>query len=381
VTPLPSFSYTAPTIVWFAPGGVARLGSFLKRLGVERAMLVCDPGVRDLAPRVREASGGRIREVFADVEADAPRGAVERGAEAARAAGADGLVAFGGGSAIDTGKAISLLARHGGDVARWDGANKVGSPGIPLVAIPSTAGTGSEASNIAVVKDPEGARKLVLIDRAIYPAVAILDPGLTTGLPPKLTAATGVDALTHAIEGLVSTFHQPICDAIGLECVSMIRSHLPRAVTSGSDLEARGFMLLAASMAGQLVSMTFSGVAHAVAHAMGIGWGIHHGTANAIALPWSVRFNANSAPSAAMYARAARAFGLDGATTGALAFANDLERFVQSLGLPTRLGEVGITRDDVPRLAALAFADPSHGPNPVKVEDTSTLERALVPLL
>ena len=297
---------------------------------------------------------------------------------------ADGIVALGGGSALDTGKAVALLARHGGDLARWDGANQVGAPGLPVVAIPTTAGTGSEASNIAVIKDAERSRKLVIIDRAVYPAVAILDPRLTAKLPPLLTAATGVDALTHAVEGLVSRYRQPICDALGLECVRLVRVHLARAVAEPSDLDARGHLLLAASMAGQLVSQTYSGVAHAIAHALGLGWSVHHGTGNAVALAWSIRFNAGDAASAAAYARCAAAFGLPLASSdeaAARALADAVERFTASLGLPASLGAVGLSAADLPRLAALAFADPSHGPNPVKVESAGALEKALETLL
>ncbi len=285
---------------------------------------------------------------------------------------------------IDTGKVAALVARHGGDPARWDGANKVGAPGLPLVAIPTTAGTGSEASSIAVIKDGERSRKLVIIDRAVYPAVAILDPRLTSKLPPRLTAATGVDALTHAVEGIVSRYKNPICEAVGLASVRLVRENLPRAVAEPTDLDARGNMLLAASMAGQLVSLTYSGVAHAVAHALGLGWGVHHGTGNAVALAWSIRFNASDAASAAAYARCAEAFGLPAAssdTAAAHALADAVERFVSGLGLPTRLSAVGLAAADLPRLAALAFANPSHGPNPVKVESAAALEAALAALL
>ncbi len=385
-TSLPSFAYTAPTIVWSAPDGLARLQSYLKRLGVGRALLVCDPRLAEqgVAARVAEASGGRVAATWPEVQSDAPRESVTAGGELAAASGADAVVALGGGSAIDSAKAIALLAKHGGDVGRWDGANKVGAAGLPVIAIPTTAGTGSEVTNIAVVKDTAAQRKLVIIDRAVYPAVAILDPRLTVDLPPPLTAATGIDCLTHAVEGVVSSFHQPVCDAIGLECVRMVRASLARAVAAPGDLEARGRMLLAASMAGQLVSLTFSGVSHAVAHGLGVGWGVHHGTGNGIALPWSIRFNAKHPASAAMYARCAAAFGLPEAGSteaAALAFADAVESFARELGLPTRLSEVGVGRADLERLAALAFADPSHGPNPVEVASPEALRAALEPLV
>jgi alcohol dehydrogenase class IV len=383
---LPAFAYSAPTIVWFAPDGLARLGSYLKRLGVGRALVVTDRGVVESGALelVREAAGGRVAEVWSGALADAPKESVHAGADAARAANADGIIALGGGSAIDSGKAIALLAKHGGDVARWDGNNKVGTPGLPTVAIPTTAGTGSEVSNVAVLKDTAAAKKLVIFDRAVYPTVAVLDPRLTLKLPPLMTAATGVDALTHAIEGISSKFAQPICDAIGLACVRMVKESLPRAVANGEDLDARGQMLLAASMAGQLVSLTFVGVAHAVAHALGAGYRVHHGTANGIALGWSVRFNASDPRAAAQYARCADAFGVprrasDEAT--ALALADVFDGFVGSLGLPVRLGAVGLGPGDLGRLAKLAFADPSHLPNAVPVASSESLEAALERLL
>lgn len=383
--PIPSFAYTAPTIVWYAPDGLGRLGSYLKRLGMARALLVCDERLsQSAAKQVEDASGGRVAAVWSGVQADAPRASVQAGAERAQEIGADGVIALGGGSSIDSGKAIALLAKHGGDVARWDGANKVGAPGLPVVAIPTTAGTGSEASNVAVLKDTQASRKLVIIDRVVYPAVAILDPRLTVDLPPVLTAATGVDCLTHVVEGVVSTYRHPICDAIGLECVRIVRQWLPRAVAEPSNLEARGWMLLAASMAGQLVSTTYVGVCHAVAHAMGVGWGVHHGTANGIALPWTIRFNTKHPGAAAMYARCAREFEVD--TSGepevvALRFADEVERFIGELGLPTTLSGAGLGAADVPRLAALAFADSAHGPNPVKVPSAQGLEVALASLI
>ena len=378
----PSFTYCAPTLIWSASDGLERLASYLKRLHVERALLVCDPWseAHGVAAKVIAASSGRIAHTFALVESDAPRASVQAGAEAARAATADAVVSVGGGSAVDSGKAIALLALHGGDIGRWEGANKIGAPGLPHVAIPTTAGTGSEVSNIAVIKDPDAARKLVLIDRALYPQVAILDPRLTTSLPPALTAATGIDALTHAIEGMVSNFHQPACDAIGLECVRLLRRWLPRAVDDGQNLEARGYCQIAAAMAGQLVSLTFSGIAHAVAHGLGIGFGVHHGTANAIALAWSIRVNARSPSAAAAYGRVAEAWGISRApedTETPLALADAIEAEVSRLGLPTRLSSVGVGATELRRLAVLAFADPSHQPNPTPIRSAAELEALL----
>lgn len=379
---LPAFAYVAPTTVHFAPDALGRLGDYLRQLGVERALLVCDErlAAHGTAGKVAAASEGRIAHTFSRVQPDAPLDVVLRGAEEARRAEVDGVVAVGGGSSIDTGKAIALLVRHGGDLLRWEGVDKVGARGLPMIAIPTTAGTGSEASNSLVVKDTVSARKVTVLDTAVYPWAAILDPRLTVDLPVSLTAATGIDALTHAVEGVVSVLHQPICDAIGLECVRLIHAWLPRAIRDRADLDARGWMLLSATMAGQLVSMTFNGVAHAIAHALGVGWGVHHGTGNAIALPWSIRFNARSPEAAAMYARCADAWGLRRASddvAATYAFADAVEEFVAELGLPTRLRAVQLSAADLPRVAELAFADPAHRPNPIPVTSAFDIEAAL----
>jgi len=384
--PLQAFSYSAPTLVHFGPGSLARLGPALKRLGVHRALLVCDARLSelDLGTRVAEASLGRVAGVWTRVEPDAPRASVEAAAEEARRLGADAIVALGGGSAMDTAKAAALLAPRGGDLARWEGVSKVEHRPLPVVAIPTTAGTGSEVSSVAVVKDDALGRKLVILDRSLHPEVALLDPTLVVPLPPGMTAATGLEALSRVIEGLVSAHRQPLGDAIGLECVRILRAWLPRANENPSDVEARGFTLLASAMAGQVVSMGPSGVAHAAANALGVGWGIHHGTASAALLPWSIRFNAGHAGAAAMYARCAAAFGVpagkdDESTAHALADA--VERFAADLGLSTRLGALGVAAGDLKRLGELAFADPSHALNPVQVKDASAFSNALQTIL
>lgn len=383
-TPYPNaFTYTAPTTLWYAPDGLNRLASFLKRLNISRAMLVCDPGVEQagLSAMSIAASGGRVVHTFAEVESDAPITNVEAGARAVSECNADGIVALGGGSTIDCAKAIALLARHGGDLRRWDGINRIGEPGLPLIAIPTTAGTGSEVSNIAVIKDVEQSRKLVLIDKAVYPLIAILDPRLTTGLPAIITAATGMDALTHAIEGMVSLYRNPICDGVGSESIRLIHKWLPVAVQHPENLQARSNMLLAASMAGQLVALTFGGICHAAAHALGIGCGIHHGMANALFLPWSIRFNARDPGVLALYDRAASAFGVGASENNAIALANSIEHMVQAMGLPTRLSQVGVGASDLKRLSELAFADPSHRPNPVSMAGPEVFEAAFQELL
>ena len=384
--PLKPFSYSAPTLVHFGAGSLARLGSSLRRMGASRALLICDAALaqRDVATRAAEASQGRVAEVWSGVERDAPRASVEAAAEEARSLEVDAIVALGDGSVLDTGKAAALLAKHGGDLARWDGVSRVERPGLPVVTIPTTAGTGSEVSSVAVVTDSALGRKLVLVDRALHPQVALLDPALTTGLSPALTAATGLDALAHVVEGLVSTWRHPLGDAIGLESVRLIRAWLPRAVAAPADLDARGTMLLAASMAGQLVSATYSGVGHAVANALGIGWGISHGTGNAVALPWSIRFNTGHPEAAAMYARCAAAFGVPvsgDARATALAFSEAVERFVAELGLATRLSALGLKEEDLDRLGSLAFADPLHASNLVKVESAQALADSLRSIL
>ncbi|AKT43976.1 iron-containing alcohol dehydrogenase family protein [Chondromyces crocatus] len=383
--PLKPFGYTAPQI-HFGAGALSRLGSALRGLGASRALLVCDAHLTqaDLATLVAEASQGRVAGVWSRVETDAPRASVEAAADEARRLDVDAVVALGSGSALHTGKAAALLARRGDTLGRTSGTVHVEERGLPVIAIPTTAGNGSEVSGVAVVKHADLRRKQILVGRALQPEVVLLDPTLLTTVASDLTAATGVDALTHAFEGLTSTDRHPISTALGLESVHLLRSWLPRAVAAPLDLDARGHTLLASAMAGQLATTAYGGVARAVIHALSLGWDTRQGLASAAVLPWSIRFNASDATAAAIYARTAPTFGVAAASDdreAARALADKLERFAADLGLPTRLGALGLGASDLERLSELAFADASHATNPVRLESARGLADALKTLV
>jgi alcohol dehydrogenase class IV len=234
----------------------------------------------------------------------------------------------------------------------------------PLCAIPTTAGTGSEVGQSTVVIVPKFGRKMVYGGPALLPRLAILDPELTRRLPPHLTAATGMDAMTHAIESFVCPVFHPMCDGVALEAVYRIVKFLPRAVKDGDDMEARGEMLVAASM-GATAFQKDLGAAHSMAHALGTEYGVHHGLANAICLPATIRFNGEK--DSKQYARVAQALGLVPDDDPAGQVATFLEQFQKSLGITQRLRDFGIQDIDLARLAAKALEDSNHQTNPRKV--------------
>jgi alcohol dehydrogenase len=357
-----SFLFFAPTKVCFGAGALRDLPLELAALGRERALIVTDEGIArttDLARRAEAALGAKCVGVFSDVPPDSSVDTVSRGAARARELGADSLVTVGGGSAIDTAKAISIVATLGGDVRDHEGAQRLGRKLMTHIAVPTTAGTGSEICGIAVIKDDAQKRKLFILDYHLAPDVAILDPEMTVGLPPKLTAATGLDALSHAIESIHTTVRQPISDALALHAIRLIRQYLPRAVENGRDLVARGQMLLAACIANLAASQAGYGLVHAMAHTAGVRYGLHHGHANAVFLPPVMRFNADEL--APRYVLVAEALGLsregrdDQAT--ALAAADAVEALVRRVGLEGRLGKLGVPREDLRALAEATLFD------------------------
>jgi alcohol dehydrogenase class IV len=357
-----SFIHFAPTKISFGVGVVRDVSIEIENLGASRALLVTDEGIvrfTDLAERVKAALGPRCVGVYSDVPPDSSIEAVMRGAARARELGADSLVTVGGGSALDTAKAMAIVLGLGGDIREHEGAQRVGHKVMPHIAIPTTAGTGSEICGVAVIKDHDQHRKLFFLDYYLAPDVALLDPEMTVGLPPQLTAATGMDALSHAIEAIHCTVHQPVADALALHAIRVIREYLPRAVTNGQDLVARGQMLIAAAMANQAASQAQYGLVHAMAHTAGVRYGIHHGHANAVFLPHVMRFNADEL--ADRYVHVAQALGIPRDARSdldlALAAAEEVARLVTEVGLEPRLGRLGGREEDLPSLAEATLAD------------------------
>jgi alcohol dehydrogenase len=277
-----------------------------------------------------------------------------------------GVPAVGGGSPLDSAKCIRMLLHGQGHLLDYQGYNVLTEPLLPMVAIPTTAGTGSEVTPFAVIRDDDAGMKVTFASPYLAPDLALLDPLLTRSLPPLLTAATGMDALTHAVEAFVSTDNNPISDSLCLYAVDMISSNLREATNNGSDLDARGQMLLASCMAGIAFANSFLGLTHALAHAVGGLFPIHHGTVNSILLPHGMRFNSVLVPN--RYGRIARAMGVNAGGRPEIEVVADgiaaVITLAQDCGLPTRLRDVGVPAEALPSLAEIATTDASIFNNP-----------------
>ncbi len=346
-------------------------GFELSKEGAHRVFIVTDPAIRatgliDTVTAGVEDGGVAVAGVFDDVPQDSSTDVCERCAEEARAAGADSFLAVGGGSVMDTAKIADSLFTHGGTAREQEGFflmpredDGMGAPLpiAPLVCIPTTAGTGSEVSMGAIVKDHENKVKLEIADFPLFPRLAILDPDTTRTLPSALAASTGMDAMTHAIEGYVSLDWSPHQDGRSLVALKMIRENLERAVSDTSDDDARGNMLVAASLA-----ITISlGSTHSMSHSCGAHFGVPHGVANAINLPHVIRFNAaGGSDIAGRYRDLAEVLGVESGGSDADvgdAVAGRIEGMVERMGLPTRLSQVGVPEDGVPALVEGAMGD------------------------
>ena len=374
--------FANPTRVVAGRGLLEGAGFEFAKEGASRAVLVTDEGIRatDLPDRVAAAledGGVEVSGVFDRVPQDSDAGAVAECAALAKDGAADSFVALGGGSVIDTAKASDVLFTHGGEIADYEGLYGLprGGEGIgpplplaPLAAIPTTAGTGSEVSPVAVVKDAQRGIKVIVLDFPIAPRVAILDPESTATLPAPLAAATGMDALTHAIEGVTSTEWSPFGDAYALHAIRMIRDNLERAVGDTSDEVARGNMLIAANLAIVPTGLGATGITHSLSHPCGARHGVPHGVANAINLPIAIEFNAAAGEGIAdRYRDVAELVGADGGGAGGdvgAALADWVRELTARLGLPRRLSEVGVTEESIPQLASDAMGEGSTLVNP-----------------
>ncbi|MEK6606290.1 MAG: iron-containing alcohol dehydrogenase [Myxococcota bacterium] len=350
-----SFRYVQSARVMFGAGVAGEAGLEVKALGCERALLVTDSFLRgktDLCARVEKALGARLAGIFDGVVPDASVETIDEGAAMGRRLSADALVSLGGGSAIDTAKGIAVCLTLGGGIRDHQGTQFLGKRATPHVAIPTTAGTGSEVSMYVVVKDPVAREKMHYADERLIPDVALLDPEVTLGLPPALTAATGFDALTHAVEAYTSTNRNPLSDAQALHAIGLVAEHLPRALKDGGDLVARGQMLLASNLAGAAMSNSGVGLVHAIAHVVGARHGVHHGAANAIALPHVIRWNADEPALAPRYADVAAALGARGGDA-----ADASKALLARCGLPSRYRDVGVPEADLAAIAQAAIGD------------------------
>jgi choline dehydrogenase len=362
---------SVPTRIVHGPGAVVGVAEELATLGVSRPMLVTDPGVAaaGLVERVTPQLDGAV--MFDDVRPNPDIELVDRGAEAYRDAGCDGLVALGGGSSMDAAKAIGVVARHGGSIASYEwGRDPIEHRIPPLVAIPTTAGTGSEVTLWAVLTDHERQIKFNVGGTPLIGAhVALIDPELMLGLPPSVTAATGMDAVSHAIECYTCDYHQPFSDAVALHAIELVGRWLRVAVADGANLEARTLMAHAAMLGGMAYGTESAGAAHAMSQSAG---GVHdcpHGALTARALGPVCEYNVPAAPE--RYARIAQGLGVE--TSGmdvleaAAAGVEEVYRLTDEVGIPT-MEELGFSTDEIPMLARIAFEDPQTQGNPREVD-------------
>ncbi len=363
--------WSFPSIVHFGVGSRNKLGDVLRSAGVSRPLVVTDSGVAAL-PLFAEImsdlkNGGFTASAYSDYRGNPVLSHVTAGVEAYRDAGSDSVVALGGGAPLDVAKAIALMIHHPGTLWDYEDGKPDALPvdqHIPFtVAIPTTAGTGSEVGRSSVISDDDTHVKRIIFDPRMLPPVTLADPELTAGLPAGITAATGMDALTHNVEAFLSKGFHPMADGIALEGVRLCARSLVACVKEPGNLAARGD-LLAASLMGAVAFQKGLGVTHSLAHPLSTVCDTHHGLANAIMIPYAMEFNAAGVPD--KFEALARAAGVG---TDAASFIAWLRSLRQELGIPDKLGAVGVERGHLDRLVELGVADPCHSCNPIPVSE------------
>jgi alcohol dehydrogenase class IV len=360
-------TWSFPTTIVFGVGSLSTLAAHVKSVGGTRALVVCDSGVTKAGIQERVAKvlsdGQLLCRFFDEVDPNPVEKNIECGVVAYRDFRADVVVAVGGGAPLDAGKLIALKTTHERPLADYDdasGGDRFITANVPpIVTIPTTAGTGSEVGRSGVVTLAATGRKTVIFSPNLLAKVAILDPTLTLSLPPRVTAATGFDALTHCLEAYVAIGDHPMADAIAVGGLELCAEHLERAVKNGDDVEARGGMMKAAMM-GAVAFQKGLGACHSLAHPLSSVKGIHHGLANALCLPQVVEFNAAAAPERLKRVRTV----LDHSAESLSVVLRELRRRV---GLPGSLRAEGVVEADLDELADKAFEDACHHSNPRSV--------------
>ena len=359
-------------VSYFGPGARKNLPEIIGRMGARKALVVTDPGlikfgVTTLVTDVLDTAGIAY-EVFSDVKPNPTVTNVRQGIDAYHKSGADFMIAVGGGSAIDTAKAIGIVVNNPefADIVSLEGCAPTKHKSVPVIALPTTAGTAAETTINYVIIDEAKQKKMVCVDPNDIPAVAVIDSELMYSLPRSLTAATGMDALTHAIEGYITKGAWAMSDMFEIEAIRMIARHLPVAVEHPTDVEARDGMAVAQYIAGMAFSNVGLGLVHGMAHPMGSLFDVPHGVANALLLPTVMEFNMEKCLD--KYPDIARAMGVD--TTGmsreeaSQAACDAVKALALEVGIPQHLTELGITENDIPRLAEQALADVCTPGNP-----------------
>jgi len=367
-----------PVQVVFGEGCLQEIGALVKNFG-RHALLVTGAGATSRLSAVStivKILGDEGIEIthFAEVEADPSVETVEKGAEFARGDGCDFVIGLGGGSPMDAAKVIAARLTNKGDIASWEGVGRIPRRSRPLICIPTTSGTGSEATSVAVISGGKRQQKMSLVSQNLYPILAIIDPELTYSMPPRLTAATGMDALTHAVESFVARKAWEPTQVLSCKSVQLISAFLERACSDGSDAEGRRGLSLASFMAGMAFTAAGLGLTHALAHALGSRFGIPHGEANALLISHVMRFNLETCPE--LYRELASGMGVNVSGLPAARAAEEAAKAVDelrsTLPLPASLKDAGVAENSLEMLAAEAFLNTrlrSSNPRETVLED------------
>ena len=365
-----SANWSYPTAYKLGAGRIKELADACKSLGMKKPLLVTDRGLAPMEITTRALdildAAGLGRAIFAEVDPNPTEKNLEAGIKAYRDGGHDGVVAFGGGSGLDLGKCVAFMVGQTRPV--WDFEDigdwwtRASVEGIaPIVAVPTTAGTGSEVGRASVITNSETHVKKIIFHPKFLPGVVIADPELTVGMPKAITAGTGMDAFAHCLEAYCSPFYHPMSAGIALEGMRLVKEYLPRAYRDGTDIEARTNMMVAAAM-GAVAFQKGLGAIHSLSHPIGAVYHTHHGMTNAVVMPPVLRFNRD-----AIEERIERASAYLGISGGFDGFYDYVLQLRAELNVPENLTAMGIPQDRLDELAAAALEDPSTGGNPVKM--------------
>ena len=363
-------NWSYPTAVRFGAGRISELGEACAAAGISRPLLVTDRGLAELpiASRAREimAAAGFGDALFAEVDPNPNEINLAAGVATYQAGGHDGVIAFGGGSGLDLGKMVAFMVGQTRPV--WDFEDigdcwtRADADAIaPIIAVPTTAGTGSEVGRASVITNSQTHVKKIIFHPKVLPSIVIADPELTVGMPKFITAGTGLDAFAHCVEAYSSPHYHPMSQGIALEGMRLVTTYLPRAYATPDDLEARAHMMSAAAM-GATAFQKGLGAIHAMSHPVGAVFNTHHGTTNAVCMPAVLAFNADAIRG--RFDQAAAYLGIDGGFDG---FSKFVQQFNDSFAIPRTLTEIGVSADRLDDLVAMALEDPSCGGNPVEL--------------
>ncbi|MEM9330717.1 MAG: iron-containing alcohol dehydrogenase [Pseudomonadota bacterium] len=372
-------NWNYPTPIRFGNGRISEIGDACKAAGLSKPLLVTDRGLAEMEITKRTLNlmedAGLGRAMFSDVDPNPSDSNAEEGVRFYREGGFDGVIAFGGGSGLDLAKVIAFMAGQTRPI--WDFEDigdwwmRADADAIaPIVAVPTTAGTGSEVGRASVITNSTTHEKKIIFHPKMLPSIVICDPELTVGMPKFITAGTGLDAFAHCVEAFSSPHYHPLSQGIALEGMRLVKEYLPRAYEDGEDLDARAHMMSAAAM-GSTAFQKGLGAIHALSHPIGALYHTHHGTTNAVCMPAVLQFNKRAISD--RFDAAAAYLGIEGGFDGFCAYVDALNA---SLAIPQTLTDLGVINPDVDRLVNYALADPSTGGNPIEMTAENT--RALI---